>query len=250
MEAYSGFAQVYDTFMEDVPYEEWSKYLVGLLKEYGVKDGLVAELGCGTGNITGYLAKNGYDMIAVDNSDEMLSIAMEKEEAEQYHILYLNQDMREFELYGTVSAVVSICDCLNYITDRQELEQVFRLVNNYLDPAGIFIFDLNMPYKYEQIGDSVIAENREECSFIWENFYEEEEKINEYDLTIFTKDEKGKYDKWEEVHYQRAYTLEEIKESLYKAGLLFVDAFDAFTKMPVHEKSERIYVVAREQGKE
>lgn len=249
MEAYSGFAQVYDNFMEDVPYEEWGEYLIGLLKKYGIEGGLVLDLGCGTGNITIQLASGGYDMIGVDNSQEMLGIAMEKEETARYGILYLNQDMRMFELYGTVRAIVSICDSMNYITNREELEQVFRLVNNYLDPSGLFIFDLNMPYKYQQIGDSVIAENQEECSFIWENYYDSEERINEYDLTVFARDEQGKYDKWEEIHFQRAYTLEEIKESLKKAGLVFVDAFDAFTYNPVHEKSERIYVLAREQGK-
>ena len=101
-----------------------------------------------------------------------------------HNILYLNQDMREFELYGTVRAVVSICDSMNYITDDEDLLTVFKLVNNYLDIGGMFIFDLNTIYKYEQIGESVIAENREEGSFIWENTYYEEEQINEYDLTF------------------------------------------------------------------
>ncbi len=249
MEAYSEFAQVYDIFMEDVPYKEWGAYVISLLKEHGIEEGLVLELGCGTGNITIQLADRGYDMIGIDNSQEMLTVAMEKEETTKYGILYLNQDMRSFELYGTVRAVVSICDSINYITDRDELEQVFRLVNNYLDPGGLFIFDLNMPYKYQQIGDSVIAENQPDCSFIWENYYDCQERMNEYDLTVFVRDEQGKYDKWEEVHWQRAYTLEEIKESLSRAGLVFVNAYDAFTNQPVHHKSERIYVLAREQGK-
>ena len=137
MEAYTGFAEVYDTFMDNVPYEEWSQYLIEILKEYGVRNGLVADLGCGTGAITERLAKHGYDMIGIDNSEEMLSIAREKlsdyEESDHRRgILYLLQDMREMELYGTVDAVVSICDSMNYITEEEDLLQVFRLVNNYL----------------------------------------------------------------------------------------------------------------------
>ena len=151
MEAYTSFAEVYDTFMDNVPYEEWADYREERLKEYGVKDGLVLELGCGTGSMTELLAEKGYDMIGVDNSEDMLEIAMEKRIESGHDILYLLQNMQEFELYGTVKAVVSVCDSVNYITEKAELEEVFRLVNNYLDPQGIFIFDFNTEYKYREI---------------------------------------------------------------------------------------------------
>ena len=147
MEAYGDFARVYDMFMDNIPYEQWCAYLTGLLKEYGVQDGLVLELGCGTGSMTELLADSGYDMIGIDNAPQMLQKAMEKKQESGQDILYLLQDMREFELYGTVRAVVSICDSMNYITEEDELLEVFRLVNNYLDPDGIFIFDLNTVYK-------------------------------------------------------------------------------------------------------
>lgn len=152
MEAYSEFARVYDLFMDNIPYEEWCDYLVMLLKQHGVDDGLVLELGCGTGNMTEALKRRGYDMIGIDNSEEMLAEAIEKSmesdsDTGEKPVLYLCQDMREFELYGTVRAVVSVCDSMNYILEPEELLQVFRLVNNYLDPEGIFIFDLNTRYK-------------------------------------------------------------------------------------------------------
>ena len=143
MEAYTSFARVYDTFMDNIPYEEWCEYLTGLMREYGVRDGLVLDLGCGTGNMTELLAKAGYDMIGADNAEEMLEIAMEKRDKSGYDILYLLQDMREFELYGTVRAVISVCDSVNYITEPEELQEVFRLVNNYLVPKGVFFFDFN-----------------------------------------------------------------------------------------------------------
>ncbi len=187
MEAYTSFASVYDIFMDNIPYEEWAEYLSRLLAEYEVTDGIVLDLGCGTGTLTELMAARGFDMIGVDYSEEMLEIAMMEKRAESGRdILYLLQDMREFELYGTVRAVISICDSLNYITEEAELEEVFRLVNNYLDPEGVFIFDFNTVYKYREIlGDQTIAESREDCSFIWDNYYYEEEQINEYELSLF-----------------------------------------------------------------
>ena len=250
MEAYTGFAAVYDTFMDNIPYAEWCKYLTGLLKEHGVKDGLVLDLGCGTGSLTELLADEGYDMIGIDYSEEMLELAMEKKYESEKDILYLCQDMREFELYGTVAAVVSICDCMNYVTEYEDLTEVFRLVNNYLDPNGIFIFDMNTEYKYSVVmGDTTIAEDREDSSFIWENQYEAEEKINIYDLSIFVREEDDLYRKYHETHYQRAYSLDEVKAAIEEAGMEFVTAYDAFTKDAPKPTSERIYVIARERGK-
>ena len=135
MDAYTGFAEVYDLFMDDIPYEEWCGCLTKLLREYGVEEGLVLDLGCGTGKLTRLLAARGYDMIGVDLSGEMLELAMEKNPDNR--ILYLQQDMREFELYGTVRAIVSVCDSMNYLTEYEDLVQVLRLANNYLDPGEI-----------------------------------------------------------------------------------------------------------------
>ena len=251
MEAYTSFAEVYDTFMDNVPYEEWAEYLAELLREYDIEDGLVLDLGCGTGSLTEILATKGYDMIGADGSAEMLEIAMEKKAQSGHDILYLLQDMREFALYGTVRAVVSVCDCVNYITDEKELEQVFRLVNNYLDPEGIFIFDFNTEYKYKEIlGEQTIAEDREDCSFIWDNYYYEDESMNEYELTLFIKEQDSNlYRKYQEMHYQKAYTLDAMRELVEWSGLEFVTAYDAYTRKAPTETSERICVVAREHGK-
>lgn len=252
MEAYTSFAEVYDQFMDNVPYREWADFLQEILQKEGINDGLVLDLGCGTGSMTEELAGRGYDMIGVDNSEDMLEIAMEKRQESGHDILYLLQDMQEFELYGTVRAVVSVCDSVNYVTEKEELEQVFRLVNNYLDPGGIFVFDFNTEYKYREVlGDRTIAENREDSSFIWDNYYYEEEHMNEYELTLFIQeaDQKELYHKYQETHFQRAYTLEEIRELLERSGLRFVAAYEDYTKEAPGKGSERICVVAREQGK-
>ena len=224
-------------------------YLHTLLEEYGIRDGLVLELGCGTGKMTRLLADHGYDMIGLDLSEEMLSIASEHTNPEQ-GILYLCQDMREFELYGTVRAIVSVCDSMNYILEEEDLKKVFSLVYTYLDPGGVFIFDLNTIYKYETVlGETTISENREEGSFIWENYYDKESGMNEYDLTLFIKEEKNLYRKYEEVHYQKGYDLNEIVAFLKENGLSFVAMYDAFTKEPPGADSERVYVIARKEDR-
>ena len=247
MDAYTSFAEVYDMFMDNVPYEEWSRYLMELLKEYHIEEGVVCELGCGTGKMTRLLADAGYDMIGVDMSEDMLAIAS-MENPQQ--ILYLCQDMRELELYGTVAAVVSVCDSMNYLLEEDDLLEVFQRVNEYLEPGGVFLFDLNTIYKYETLlGETTICENRPEGSFIWENYYDAEEQINEYDLTLFIQEKENLYRKFEETHYQRGYSMEKIRTLLEEAGMEFVTAYDACTKNPPREDSERIYIVAREKGK-
>ena len=280
MEAYTDFALVYDTFMDDTPYGEWCDYLVELMEKYrkdvnaasivsktdsdsnshikndmGVTNAnlqqernTILDLGCGTGTLTQLLAKRGYDMIGIDNAQEMLQIAMDKREQSGLDILYLMQDMRSFELYGAVGTVISICDSINYLLEDEDVIQTFRLVNNYLLPDGIFIFDFNTVYKYETvIGDATIAENREQCSFIWDNYYHADKQINEYDLTVFVQEDVGTdlYRRFQETHYQRGYRLRQMQAYLEQAGLVYAEAIDADTHGEVTDTSERIYVVAR-----
>ena len=246
MDAYTGFAEVYDLFMDQVPYEKWSRRITEILKEYGISDGLVLDLGCGTGSMTELLADAGYDMIGVDASEEMLELAYEKRAESGHDILYLLQDMREFELYGTVRAIVSVCDSLNYITEEEELLHVFRLVRNYLDPDGVFFFDMNTIYKYsEMLGETTIAENREEGSFIWENYYDPEEQLNQYDLTLYIRDEDDRYTRFEETHIQKAYALERVLELLQQVGMKAEQIFDSDTGKEVTDTTGKFCIAAR-----
>ena len=249
MASYESFAQVYDLFMDNVPYYEWCRNLLSMMEKYQIPKGLMAELGCGTGKMTRLLQREGFDMIGIDNSYDMLGIAMEQGPAD---ILYLCQDMREFELYGTVGAIVSVCDSMNYLPTVEDLTQVLRLANNYLDPGGIFIFDVNTEYKYSRIlGDNVFAENREQGSFIWQNEYDEESRINAYELTLYIADEDGEnYSRYAEEHFQRAFSMDEILKAVSESGMAFVDALDVETMGPICDTTERMYIICKEQGKE
>ena len=250
MEQYTNFAKVYDLFMDNVPYDKWVEQIKDILYKENIKDGLICDLGCGTGAITERLANLGYDMIGIDNSYDMLDVAMEKKYASGHDILYLCQDMREFELYGTVRAIISRCDSLNYIRELSELKEVFSWVNNYLDPNGLFIFDMNTEYKYQNIlGDNTFAEVREQASFIWENTYDIDKRINEYDLNLFIKLEGDNYKKFEERHVQKAYTFDEILSAIDSSNMVLEKYLDADTYGDVSEKTERILFVAREKGK-
>lgn len=262
-EEYGAFAGVYDELMDNIPYDIWSERLDFLIRKYGVtkperdaeglldsERNLVVDLGCGTGTLAELMYAKGYDMIGVDRSEAMLNRAMEKKEKSGDEILYLQQDMRELELYSTVGTVYSVCDSLNYLLEESELSEVFSLVNNYLYPEGIFIFDFNTEYKYrEVIGNTTIAENREDCSFIWENFYDPEEEINEYDLTVFVREEEDCFRRFTETHFQRGYRPEQMRRLVEQAGMAVLEMTDADTMGAVTDESQRVYLVAREQGK-
>ena len=248
---YTDFARVYDTLMDNVDYPAWSRRITELLKREGIRDGLVLDLGCGTGSLTELLAQTGYDMIGVDASPEMLARAYEKKERSGSDILYLCQEMQEFELYGTVRAVISVCDSLNYILTRPELEKVFSLVHNYLEPGGVFLFDMNSPRKYREIlADQVIAEARDDVSFIWENDFDIETGRNTCFLNLFMKRADDLYERYQELHLQQSYEAEDIKKLLMRQGFTCPETYDGYGRAPAAPESERILFLCRETTKQ
>lgn len=244
MEAYTGFASVYDMFMDNIPYDDWANNIKEIFQKYNMPMEIVCDLGCGTGQMTRRLKKMGYDMIGIDISYDMLMEAMTMEDSDG--ILYLCQDMRSFELYGTVGAVVSVCDSINYLKDIDELLTVCKLANNYLDPKGLFVFDVKTEHYYKKLGSSTIAENREEGSFIWENDYDEETRDNFYYLTIYEENDEGTFDRYEEEHLQHAFTIDEIKAAINESGLQLLEVLDVATMQAPTEDSDRLYFIARE----
>ncbi len=247
MEAYTGFATVYDRYMDNIPYDDWAQNIKKLFEEYNMPMEIVCDLGCGTGQMTRRLKEMGYDMIGIDVSYDMLMEAMSQEDSDG--ILYLCQDMRSFELYGTVGAVISLCDSMNYLADTDELLQVCKLANNYLDPKGLFIFDMKTDSYYKKLGTGTIAENREEGSFIWENEYNPDTRDNYYYLTIYEENEDGTFDRFEEEHMQHAFTVDEVKAAIKESGLELLQVLDVSTMEAPTEDSDRLYFIAREVTK-
>lgn len=256
MEAYTIFADVYDEFMGNIPYDTWCGNIHGILTGNGIKDGIVAELGCGTGRITRLMSDRGYEMIGIDNSEDMLAVAGEENDGS---ILYLLQDMRELELYGTAEAFVSLCDSMNYLVNDGELEEVFRRVNLYLEKDGLFIFDMKTVYCYENLlGDSVQYEDSKDCALIWENHYDKKSRIHTYELTMFMAcggeddNDSGEplYERFSETHMQRAYSVEEVKKAIFSAGMELVCILDADTLSEPSDTSQRLYYILRETYQE
>ena len=240
--AYGRFASLYDEFMADVDYDGWVEYIAEIFARFGAKPKLILDLGCGTGNVSRRLFARGYDIIGLDSSSEMLSIAKSKDP----DTLYIRQDIRAFELYGTVDAVLSLCDVMNYILTKSDLLKVFSLVKNYLNPGGLFIFDISTPYKYRHLlGDQVFAMQTSRAHLIWDNRYYPRERVNEYRLTFFKKREDGLYERFQERHLQRAHSLKTILRLLRTAGLTPLGVYDEKTFDQPGAKAERAFFVAR-----
>ncbi|MBR1743677.1 MAG: class I SAM-dependent methyltransferase [Lachnospiraceae bacterium] len=245
-EIYGGFAEVYDKFMDNVSYDEWYAYLHKLLSGCGISEGTVAELACGTGEITKRLYASGYQVIGLDLSEDMLTIAREKCADE---VLLLYQDMRELELLEPVDAFVCAGDGINYLDSLKEFEQVAKRVSAFLKKDGAFIFDLKTDYYFREIvGNRTITDNREDASYIWENSYDEERMRNEYLLTVYelVDDEKDLFVRSDEIHYQQVFSADDIKDVLEKNGFAVEHIYEAFSEHEPTGAAERIYVVARQ----
>jgi SAM-dependent methyltransferase len=247
-EGYEAIARVYDKLNADIDYEKWADFFERCFDKYlDKKPQIVLDLACGTGRMTRVLAARGYDMIGVDGSADMLSRAMEEG---REGILYLLQDMRELELYGTVGATVCCLDSINYLLENKDIEKVFSLVHNYLDPDGLFLFDVNTPYKFEHVyGDNAyILEDESEDGMIfcgWQNQFDAESGICDFYLSVFRENAEGSYEREDEHQRERCYALSTLQERLQKNGFEFLGCFGDFAFGAPEESCERWYVAAR-----
>lgn len=240
---YRNFAYIYDELMHDVDYKQWIDYIEKIFEANKKKPSIIVDLACGTGNLTIEMAKKGYDMVGIDISPDMLSCAKQKTMNEGVDVLYLNQDITEFELYGSVDVALCLMDSINYITHKSKLKRLFKLVEYYLNPGGLFIFDINSQYKLQNVlGENVFFEIGDDVSYIWQNFYDKRKKMCEFDLTFFIK-ENSYYKKYEEVHIEKAYDVFEIKEIIEESNLRLVRICDNLTFRKPNKKSERIFFI-------
>lgn len=250
MASYEQFALIYDRALNELPYDSWLNYIEDIFSHYHLSPKLVLDLGCGTGSMTNLMAKKGYEMLGVDLSEDMLAVARNKAKEMAVDVTYLNQDMTELDLYGTIDAVVSVGDALNYVVEEEDLLAAFKKVHLFLEPQGLFVFDMNTIYKFREVlGEKTYAENHEDYAYIWENYFYEEESMNEYEVTIFIKNDKGLFEKSTEIHHERGYTVEKIKELLLEAGFIIEGVYHETSFEKVKDTTERMYFVARENAK-
>ena len=242
MTNYSGFAYLYDSFMANAPYVEWAAYIDSvLIKHLGQnrENHIVLDIACGTGNITIPLAQMGYDMIGVDKSTDMLAQAQAK--ASDRQILFLAQDMRELDLYGTVDAAICVCDGMNYILSEAELEAVFKHIRMFLNTGGVFIFDMNTEYKFKEVlgGKSFTAE-ADGAAYEWDNHYDADTSINEYRVTFTS----ATGEPFMEVHHQRAYPVDTVCDLLRAAGFCTVEVRDGYSDDMPGDECIRVVFIA------
>lgn len=258
-EGYTAIARVYDKLNAEIDYAAWADFMEACFDRYlPARPELVLDLACGTGSMTLELAKRGYDMIGIDGSAEMLSEAYNRT-ATQPGILWLQQDMRTFELYGTVGAVTCCLDSLNYLLLPEDLAKCFATVHNYLEPNGIFLFDMNTPYKFENVyannayvlEDELVwdegTEDEERAAVYcgWQNTYQPDTRLCEFDLSLFEEMPDGSYRRSDEHQTERCYSLEEIQNALKEAHMELLGIFSSYRFDPADEKTERWYFAAR-----
>ncbi|MBE5040833.1 class I SAM-dependent methyltransferase [Oscillospiraceae bacterium DSM 107454] len=242
---YDVLAEVYDQ-LQDVDYEAFADYYEAIFQKFNCQPSLVLDLGCGTGNMTLAMARRGYEMIGLDCSVEMLEIAAQKARDQQKEILFLNQDMTTFELYGTVGAMICALDGVNYLTGDGQLEEMLQRLHCFLDPGGLLIFDVNTPYKFQKVLDGqTFLYDQDDIYCVWNNEYDAEEQICYFDLNIFLRDADGMYIRRDEFQEERAYSALELQECIERCGLECAGIFDHLSFLPPKTESERLFFVVR-----
>ncbi|MCL2363199.1 MAG: class I SAM-dependent methyltransferase [Defluviitaleaceae bacterium] len=256
MDAYKQFADIYDLFMaKDVPYDAWTTYIDGAIRKKfpakGRADLTMLDMACGTGNMTLRLAALGYDIIGVDISEDMLMQAQEKSFDAGKRILWLAQDMRALDLYGTVDAAICTCDGLNYLLTDADLREVFRRLRLFMNPGGIFIFDMNTEYKFKEVmGNGAFGDTTQGAQYQWENHYDPVSRINTYRLTfqIAAPQKNGQPELFTELHRQRAYDPKDICDFLLAGGFTAVTVRDGYTDAPLSPTSLRVTFICHVQS--
>lgn len=237
MDSYERFSYVYDRLMEEAPYDKW----VELVKKEGAT-GKVLDLGSGTGECSINLAQVGFDVTAVDLSEHMLSVAQDKALQKKLPIKFLHQDMRSLETGELYDVVTIFCDSLNYVTDREGVKATLSNVYQHLKSGGVLIFDVHSLYKIETLFvGNTFASSEEDISYIWNSFAGEEKGAVEHELSFFVENEEGLYERFDEVHYQRTFTIDEYIGWLRDVGFDNISVTSDFTSLEPTHSSERLF---------
>ena len=252
MRSYDFLAGCYDRLTYDVDYAAWADYIEAHFRKKGIPGKTVLDLACGTGSLTFELARRGYEMIGVDLSTEMLSEAMEKDMGGvDIPPMFLCQSMDKLDLYGTIDACVCCLDSVNYVTDRRKLQKAFGRVHLFLMPGGLFIFDVNTVEKLSALDGQVFLDETEDTYCVWRAEYNKRSKLCTYFMDIFRLDEEsGLWERGEELHEERAYTVEELSQFLREAGFEDIKVYGERKMTAPRPGEQRIFFVARKEASE
>jgi SAM-dependent methyltransferase len=247
MSSYHFLAECYDELTYDVDYEAWADYIQAHFRRSPLPGNIVLDLACGTGSLTRALAKRGYEMIGVDRSPEMLSRATEKcRELPGIPPLFLCQPMEKLDLYGTVDACVCCLDSVNYVTDQKKLQKAFDRLHLFLAPGGLFLFDVNTPEKLMGLDGQVFFDETQDVYCVWRAKYFQRTKLCSYYMDIFRLDgESNQWDRGEELHRQRAYSIDELTAMLEQAGFHKIKVFGNLKLRAPVDGEERVFFAAR-----
>lgn len=245
--SYGIFSYSYDILTENVEYEKIAHKVCSLLHKNGVDGGLLLDLGCGTGTLSFLLEKSGYDIIGVDASEDMLMVANEKKYEEESSAMFLCQKAEELDLFGTIDCAVSCLDTINHIDSLERVEKAFSLVSLFMNMNGIFIFDMNTPYKHEKIlGNNTFIYDMDEVYCAWQNTLDRENRKTNIDLDFFIKNEDDEcYERYSESFSEFIYNIDDIIDIIKKCGFTLVEISDDYSEKPVNETTERITFVCK-----
>lgn len=246
MSSYSVFAKYYDDLTANIDYKKRGGYFHEIIKKYNKTDNnILLDLGCGTGSLSEIFAELDYDVIGVDNSMEMLGIAMEKKFEKNLPIQYLCQDMRDIDMFGTIGITVCALDSINHLDSLDDVRKVFQKVSLFAEPQGLFIFDMNTIYKHQNIlADNTFTYETDDVYCVWENSLDRNNNQVNINLEFFERDGDVYY-RTTENFSEKAYSLEEIEKLLSECGLEILAEYDDDSFNAPHEKSQRIVMVTR-----
>ena len=246
MREYNVFAPYYDVLTQNVEYQKRCDYLEALMRRCGCeKPELMLDLACGTGSMTLELAKRGYDVIGVDASENMLSVAQQKALEAGQNILFLRQKMQRLDLYGTIDVAICTLDSINHLLSPEDVRKTFRKVSLFMNPGGFFFFDVNTEYKHETVlGDNTFVYETDEVFCVWQNSYRSEEKITHIQLDFFEKQDEL-YQRRTETFSERAYSQSELCEWLQEAGFEVLEILQEQAFTPPTKVAQRVVFAAR-----
>ncbi len=243
MSYYGDFARFYDKFTSNVDYPARARYFDTVIQKYNPGANLLLDLACGTGTMTWILTARGYELIAVDNSEDMLAAAMRKSGAvEGIAPIFLHQSMPKLDLYGTVDAAVCCLDSLNYLTRPADVQRTFQRLRLFIAPGGLLVFDVNTVEKLSSLDGQVFLDETEDTYCVWRTEYRR--GLCTYFVDLFRLQSDGAWDRQLEIHRQRAYTVEELTTWLKAAGFADIRIYGDMVRRSPREGEQRVYFTA------